>query len=117
VIQPPKAISYQFCLEQTGLVQARDLVTTTNLKNVRLTPKFNAVVLVAVVGQMGNVGYSVLRDDVFQHQLRHLEHADLLFAEYSLQGCVCIDHRLHLFVLQSIFLDVLPELLGQFSAG
>ena len=47
-------------------------------------------------------------------ELRHLEHADRLLAvEDRLQLVVGIDLGSHLLVLETILLDVVPELLGE----
>jgi len=50
-------------------------------------------------------------------QLGHLEHRDrLLTAKDGLQFVVSVDLGLGLFVLQTILLDVSPELLGELCA-
>ncbi len=50
-------------------------------------------------------------------QFGHLEHGDLFFpAEDTLQIIVGIDHNLFLFVLETVFLDIDPKLLGYLSS-
>ena len=49
-------------------------------------------------------------------QFGHLEHADLLLAiEDDLQCGIRVDEGLLLGVLELVFLDVIPELLGEFG--
>jgi hypothetical protein len=48
--------------------------------------------------------------------LGHLEHGHLVFAEYSLQFFIGIDHALIGGVLKVIRLDVVPNFLCHFSA-
>jgi len=51
-------------------------------------------------------------------QLGHLEHADLgLAIEHGLQLVIGIDHGLHLLVLKTILLDVVPQFLGELGPG
>ena len=51
-------------------------------------------------------------------QFGHLEHADLLLAiEDDLQCGIRVDEGLLLGVLELVFLDVIPELLGEFGPG
>ena len=53
-----------------------------------------------------------------RHQLRHLEHAHLLFAiENRFERLVGIDQRPLLGILELVLLDVVPQLLGEFTAG
>jgi len=43
-------------------------------------------------------------------ELGHLEHTHLTFAvKYRLEGIVRVDHRSFLFVLTTVFLDVVPQ--------
>jgi hypothetical protein len=54
---------------------------------------------------------------VLVHQLRHFEHVDgRLAAEHRLQSVVRLDHPPVLLVLQTVLLDVGPELLGDVGA-
>src|SRR6478736_3886097 len=56
--------------------------------------------------------------NVTRDELRHLEHADLgLTTKDGLEGVIGIDLRADLLVLQTILLDVGPELLGELRAG
>ena len=58
-----------------------------------------------------------LLGDVTGDELGHLEHRDgLLATENDLQLVIGIDLGADLLVLQTIFLDVRPELLGELSA-
>ena len=58
-----------------------------------------------------------LLEDMARDEFRHLEHAHLFLAiEDGLEGVVGIDQGLFLFVLKFVFLDVIPELLGEFAA-
>src|SRR5215831_17602918 len=55
---------------------------------------------------------------VLVHELRHLEHVDgALAPEHRLERRVGVDVASVLFVLESVLLDVSPELLGRLSAG
>ncbi len=55
--------------------------------------------------------------EVAGDELGHLEHADRLLAvEDGLKFVVRIDLGSHLFVLETIFLNVVPEFLGELSA-
>lgn len=57
-----------------------------------------------------------LLDDVTGDQLGHFKHRNLFLAtEYDLESGVRIDHPPVGCVLQTIFLDVVPEFLGQFA--
>jgi hypothetical protein len=60
----------------------------------------------------------VLLGDVTGNELGHLEHRDgLLATEDRLQLVVGVDLGLHLLVLETVLLDVGPELLGELRAG
>lgn len=51
-------------------------------------------------------------------ELGHFEHADLALAiENRSERVVGVDLSLLRFVLQTVLLDVVPELLGQFGTG
>jgi len=55
---------------------------------------------------------------VLRDELGHLEHADLALAtEDNLQRGIGIDLLLVLLVLETVLLDVVPELLGELRAG
>src|ERR1019366_4636358 len=55
--------------------------------------------------------------NVARNELCHLEHRDLRFAtEHDLQRGIRVDLRADLGVLQLVFLDIGPELLGELSA-
>src|SRR5437867_473659 len=55
---------------------------------------------------------------VLADQLRHFEHRHLApTSEHRAELVVCIDHAPFALVLQTIPLDVLPELLGDLGAG
>ena len=54
---------------------------------------------------------------VLAYQACHLEHGDLLFAEYFGQLLIGIDVAFVLGVLQIVGLDVVPQLLDHFSTG
>jgi hypothetical protein len=48
--------------------------------------------------------------DVSRDELGHLEHADLALAvKYRLERIVRVDHRSLLFILATVFLDVVPQ--------
>ena len=54
---------------------------------------------------------------VFIDQLCHLKHTDLLFAIKDFFKLVIgVDHALVLAVLQSVFVDIIPELIRNFLA-
>src|SRR5687767_4443755 len=56
--------------------------------------------------------------DVSGDEFGHLEHGDLAFAvKDGLERVVRVDHGPLLFVLKSVLLDVVPELLCQSAAG
>ena len=56
--------------------------------------------------------------DVPGNELRHLKHGDLCLAvENQLEGCIRVDERLFDRILKLVFLDVVPKLLGHFTAG
>jgi hypothetical protein len=56
--------------------------------------------------------------NVARDELGHLEHADLgLAAEDGLEGGIGVDHLPVLLVLETVLLDVVPELLGELRAG
>jgi len=48
--------------------------------------------------------------DVSGDELGHLEHTDLTLAvKYRLERIVRVDHRSFLFILTTVFLDVVPQ--------
>jgi len=50
-------------------------------------------------------------------QSRHLEHGhDALPVEHDLQGCVGVNVALIFLILETVLLDVSPELLGELGA-
>lgn len=54
---------------------------------------------------------------MFRDQFGHLEHADnFLATEDGLQVFIGVDHRPFVFVLQVVFLDVIPEFFRHLSA-
>src|SRR5687768_17562118 len=55
--------------------------------------------------------------EVLVHQAGHLEHRDLVALEDGTEVLVGVDHAAVLLVLQTLPLDVRPELLGDFRAG
>ena len=60
-----------------------------------------------------NLLYQVIGD-----QLGHLKHGHgALAIEHGFQSSVSVDLGLLLFILELVSADVIPELLGQFSAG
>ena len=55
---------------------------------------------------------------VLADQLGHFEHAHLFLAtEHGLEFVVCIDHAFVLIVLQTILLDIYPDLLHDLGTG
>ena len=51
-------------------------------------------------------------------ELRHLEHRDLRLAtKYGLEKRVSVDIALVFSVLETVFLNIVPDFLGEFAAG
>ena len=55
---------------------------------------------------------------MFRNELGHFEHTDFRLAtENSLEVVIGVDHRSGHLILQAVFLDIDPELLGDFGSG